>query len=46
MSELEFLCGLILLILGFNIGYYEANKGLTLEDFKKMLKVITDKIKK
>jgi len=32
MTGLEYLCGLIVLLFGFNIGYYEAGKGLTNED--------------
>jgi len=46
MTGLEYLCGLIVLLLGFNIGYYEAGKGLTNEDFKKFYKKVAGKLKK
>ena len=36
MTELEYLCGLVVLLLGFNLGYYEADKGLQMKDFKKI----------
>ena len=40
MKELEFLLGLVLLLVGFNVGYYEAGKGLRLEDLRKLSKTI------
>ena len=46
MTGLEYLCGLIVLILGFNIGYYEAGKGLTNEDLKNLYKKVAGKLKK
>ena len=46
MTELEYLCGLIVLLFGFNIGYYEAGKGLTNEDFKNLYKKVLGKLKK
>ncbi len=46
MTGLEYLCGLIVLLFGFNIGYYEAGKGLTNEDFKNLYKKVLGKLKK
>ena len=46
MTGLEYLCGLIVLLFGFNIGYYEAGKGLTNEDLKKLYKKVAGKLKK
>ncbi|NIR50310.1 hypothetical protein GWO43_17505 [candidate division KSB1 bacterium] len=46
MTELEYLCGLILLLIGFNLGYYEAGKGLVLDDFKKMVRQVVSKVRK
>jgi len=46
MTGLEYLCGLIVLLLGFNIGYYEAGKGLTNEDLKNLYKRVAGKLKK
>ncbi len=46
MTGLEYLCGLIVLLLGFNIGYYEAGKGLTNEDLKTFYKKVAGKLKK
>ncbi len=46
MTGLEYLCGLIVLLLGFNIGYYEAGKGLTNEDLKNLYKKVAGKLKK
>jgi hypothetical protein len=46
MTGLEYLCGLIVLLFGFNIGYYEAGKGLTNEDLKNLYKKVADKLKK
>ena len=46
MTGLEYLCGLIVLLFGFNIGYYEAGKGLTIEDLKNLYKKIVSKLKK
>ena len=46
MTELEYFCGLIVLLFGFNIGYYEAGKGLTVEDCKNFYKKIANKFKK
>jgi len=46
MSGLEYLCGLIVLLFGVNIGYYEAGKGLTNEDLKNLYKKVVGKLKK
>jgi len=46
MTGLEYLCGLIVLLVGFNIGYYEAGKGLTNEDLKNLYKKVVGKLKK
>ena len=46
MTELEYLCGLIVLLFGFNIGYYEAGKGLTNEDLKNLYKKALGKLKR
>ncbi|MCH8954371.1 hypothetical protein IIA28_03480 [candidate division KSB1 bacterium] len=46
MTGLEYLCGLIVLLFGFNIGYYEAGKGLTNEDLKNLYKKVVGKLKK
>ena len=46
MTGFEYLCGLIVLLFGFNIGYYEAGKGLTNEDLKNLYKKVVGKIKK
>jgi len=46
MTGLEYFCGLIVLLLGFNIGYYEAGKGLTNEDLKNLYKKVAGKLKK
>jgi len=37
MKELEYLGGLMLLILGFNIGFREAEKGMSIKDMKHLL---------
>ena len=42
MTGFEYLCGLIVLLFGFNIGYYEAGKGLTNSDLKNLYNAITD----
>lgn len=44
MTGTEYLFGLILLILGFNLGFNEANKGLTFEDLKKMVQTLRRKL--
>ena len=44
MSELEPIFGLILLLIGFHVGYYESDKGLTLREFKTIAKKILNKI--
>ena len=46
MTGLEYLYGLIVLLLGFNIVYYEAGKGLTNEDLKNLYKKVAGKLKK
>ena len=46
MSGLEYLCGLVVLLFGFNIGYYEAGKGLTNEDLKNLYKKVLGRFKK
>ncbi|TDI96269.1 MAG: hypothetical protein E2O76_12140 [Caldithrix sp.] len=46
MTGLEYLCGLIVLLFGFNIGYYEAGKGLSNEDLKNLYKKVVGKLKK
>ena len=45
MTGFEYLCGLALLLLGFNIGYYEAGKGLKLTELKEWLRPLIDKIR-
>ncbi len=34
ITEAEYLIGLVLLLVGFNVGFHEAGKGLTLTDLK------------
>lgn len=46
MTELEYIVGLVILLLGFNLGYYESNKGLTLRDFKRLFQQVANKIRK
>ncbi len=46
MTEIEYLCGLILLIAGINLGFHEARKGLQLSDFKKIHQTLLKRIKK
>ena len=46
MTGFEYLCGLIVLLFGFNIGYYEAGKGLTNEDLKNLYKKVLGKLKR
>lgn len=46
MNELQYLCGLILLLIGFNIGYYESRKGLTVEDFKRTFRLVLRKFRR
>ena len=46
MSGFEYLCGLIVLLFGFNIGYYEAGKGLTNEELKSLYRKVVGKLKK
>lgn len=45
MNEIEYFCGLILILIGFNIGFYESRKGLTLDDFKSILKLVLSKFR-
>lgn len=45
MTILEYFCGLAVLLLGFNIGFYEAGKGLNLEDLKKIYRLVLNKFK-
>ncbi|MFQ5604420.1 MAG: hypothetical protein ACE5HS_14215 [bacterium] len=44
MHEVEYLFGIIVLVIGFHIGYRESLKGLTTEDFKKLFKIIRRKL--
>ena len=46
MTGFEYFCGLVVLLFGFNIGYYEAGKGLTNEDLKNLYKKVLGKPKK
>ena len=46
MTGFEYLCGLIVLLFGFNIGYYEAGKGLTNGDLKNLYKKVLGKLKR
>lgn len=46
MTEIEYLCGIALLLAGFNLGFRESKKGLQLRDFKKIYHAIIDRIKK
>jgi len=46
MSEIEYLCGLVILLFGYNIGYQEANDNLTFKNFKKLFKKVGSKFKK
>jgi len=46
MTPLEYLCGLAILLLGFNIGYNEAQKGLDLKDFKAIFKKFLRRLNK
>ena len=46
MTGFEYLCGLMVLLFGFNIGYYEAGKGLTNEDLKSLYKKVLGKLKR
>jgi len=44
MTELEFLVALFLLLIGFNLGYHEADKGLSLQELKGMAKKVILKL--
>ena len=44
MNEFEFLLGIVLLLLGFNLGYREGYSGLSLKDFKKIGKRLFSRI--
>lgn len=46
MTQLEYFVGLLLLLLGLNLGYYEAKQGLQMEDLKRMLKPLLTKLKR
>ena len=46
MNKVDFLLGLILLLIGFAIGYHEAQNGITFEDFKKFYILVVKKLKK
>lgn len=46
MTEIEYLCGLVLLLAGFNLGFLEAKKGLQFSDFKKIYQTLLKRIKK
>ncbi len=46
VKEIEFLVSLILLLLGFNLGYYEAGKGMNLSELKRMGRTLRKKVRK
>lgn len=46
MTEIEYLFGLVLLLLGFNLGYYESDKGLTIKDIRHFWRRVAGKFKK
>lgn len=46
MTEIEYLFGLVLLLLGFNLGYYESDKGLTIKDVRHFFGWVTGKFRK
>jgi len=46
MTEAQYLAGLVLLLIGFNIGFYEAGKGLTVADFKQIVARLVRKERK
>lgn len=46
MTELEYLCGLIVLLFGYNIGYQEATDNLTFANLKKLVRIVGSKFRK
>ncbi|MFQ5651555.1 MAG: hypothetical protein ACE5IY_16590 [bacterium] len=46
MTGLEYFFGLILLLLGFNVGFHEAGKGLTVDDFKRFVQPLLKKMRR
>ncbi len=46
MTGLEYFVGLLLLLVGFNIGFYEAGKGMRAQDFKKLLQPLLQRIRR
>lgn len=44
MTFLEYLCGLALFLFGFNFGFYEAGRGLKLDEFKKLYRAFLQKL--
>ncbi len=38
MTGIEYVAGMILLMLGLNLGYHEAKRGLSLSDIKRFLR--------
>lgn len=46
MTEFEYFCGLVLLILGFNIGYHEAGKGLSFEDLRNISQKVFKRVRR
>ena len=45
MTEFEYCIAFLFLMIGFNIGYRESNKGLSLDDFKSLFIQIWNKLK-
>jgi len=46
MTEAQYLVGLVLLLIGFNIGFHEAGKGLTSSDVKQVFARLARKVRK
>lgn len=44
MTVLEYFCGLALFLLGFNLGIYEAGKGIAFDDLKQLWQSLKRKI--
>lgn len=43
MTGIEYLCGMALLLLGLNVGFYEARKGLKLKELQELIKPVKGK---
>ena len=46
MTGLEYFTGLIVLLIGFNIGFREAGKGLSAADLKRMIQPLLNKLRR